>query len=185
MGFKPTGKWAMIGIIGIVILIIVAAILILKKMGYDPVSEETRTDYSSYSEFREDVMMSVLPETEPESAQNYKYYKHINEDSNTSEYVISFEVNKEDLKSIKTYYDAQTVSNAEGDKNIKDEEITINFLENEELSEVSQFISSQRGFTVHRYKRSDSSDRRYQEGFLYNEDSGQVVIFDITRKTGQ
>ena len=49
MGFKPTGKWARIGIIGVVLLIILAAVLILKKMGYDPETEETRTDYSSYS----------------------------------------------------------------------------------------------------------------------------------------
>lgn len=183
MGFKPTGKWAMIGIIGVVLLIILAAVLILKKMGYDPETEETRTDYSSYSEFREDVMMGILPETEPESAKNYKYYKYVDEDTNCFEYVISFEVNKEDLKSLQKYADSQMSTSNDLVKDIKNEEIKVGFLDKEELTSVQQFITSPRGFTVYRYTRNDNSDKTFRTGFLYNKESGQVVIFDITRKT--
>ena len=181
MGFKPTGKWAMIGIIGIVLLIILAAVIILKKMGYQTETEETRTDYSSYSEFREDAMMGLIPETQPESATNFKYYKYVNDETNAFEHVISFEVNEEDLKSLQIYADSQMSTSNDLVKNIKDEEIKVGFFDKEELASVSQFIESQRGFTVYRYTRNDTSDKTYRTGFLYNKDSGQVVLFDIQR----
>ncbi len=183
MGFKPTGKWAMIGIIGIVLMIILAAVIILKKMGYQTETEETRTDYSSYSEFREDVLMNIIPETQPESATNLKYYKYYADDVNVYEYVISFEVNDEDLKSLQIYADSQMSTSNDLDKDIKDKEITINFIDKEELSTLSQFITSQRGFNVYRYTRRDSAEKRYQEGFLYNKETGQVIIFDMQRKS--
>ncbi|MCR4846472.1 MAG: hypothetical protein K5865_07025 [Eubacterium sp.] len=48
MGFKPTGKMQLVAIIALVLLIIGAAFLILKKVGVFDETEKTVEDYSSY-----------------------------------------------------------------------------------------------------------------------------------------
>ncbi len=70
----------LLALIGIVLLIIIGAFLILKKIGMTYISENgTKTDYESYSEFKSEVS-GFFPDPAPESAKDFKYYR-MNDDS--------------------------------------------------------------------------------------------------------
>ena len=73
MGFKPTSKMQLVAIIAVVLLIIGAAFLILKKVGVFDETEKTVEDYSSYDEFRKDVNNSTFIDKIPATASDLRY----------------------------------------------------------------------------------------------------------------
>ncbi|MBO5609687.1 MAG: hypothetical protein J5929_04915 [Eubacterium sp.] len=177
MGFKPTSKMQLVAIIAVVLLIIGAAFLILKKVGVFDETEKTVEDYSSYDEFRKDVNNSTFIDKIPATASDLRYYN--NQTETGYEEAVSFTVDNDGWFGIHSYYIDLFDDYKSSEKYIEEENMQVGFMDLEGLTFAKRLMVDGEGsFRVVRYARKGYSSATSRLGVLYNKDTGRVVIFE-------
>jgi hypothetical protein len=179
MGYKSTSPKMILAIIGIVLLIVAAGAVILIKMGaISAFSDETKTSYESYKDFREDAGSFFL-DTAPESAKDFKYYYSLKDNDMSS--IVSFTIDDRDLLSMKNHYSSEFSSFGDSYKLTENEKVKSGFVKEEGIPYLEDFFSNNEAdYKIFKYAKSDSATSKSWYGFLYNKSDGRVILFDIT-----